>query len=98
MFECLQEHFAKHFDTNLTIIAFDNKKFSIINNVNHGQKYVAFLSFNKDNTVCGPLYTINVDGTRQTVFSTDNIDTRLDVYMYVDQLNNISKNFFEYFN
>jgi hypothetical protein len=93
----LCKHFAKHFDIDLYIIAFDNGKFSLINKDNHDKKNMAFLSFNKNNEVRGPLYTISDNGTNETVFSSDNVDIMLDVYMYVAQLNDSSKIFVRIF-
>ncbi len=97
MFKCLHDHFAEHFDIYLYIIAFDNGKFSLMNKINHDKKYTAFVTFNKDHTIHGPLCTKNVNGTTETVFSVDNRDIILDVYMYIAQLNDISKIFVRIF-
>jgi len=98
MFMYLRKHFAIQFDIDLYIIAYENGKFSLINQDNYNKKKMAFLSFNEDNTVCGPLYTVNVNGTKKTVFSSNNNDIRVDVYVYVTQLNSNSKILLEYFN
>jgi hypothetical protein len=68
-----------------------------MNTINHDKKYTAFVTFNKDHTIRGPLYTTNVNGTTETVFSVDNIDIILDVYMDIAQLNDISKIFIRIF-
>ncbi len=96
MFMYLCKNFAMHFDIDLYIIAFDNGKFSLINKNNKDKKNMAFLSFNEDHQVCGPLYTVNDNGTMEIVFASDNADILLDVYMYVTELNHSSKKFFEY--
>jgi len=96
MFMYLRKNFAKHFDIDLYIITFDNGNFSLSDKDNYDKKNMAFLSFNEDNTVCGPLYTISDNGTKETVFASENADIRLDVYLYVTELNHSSKIFFEY--
>jgi hypothetical protein len=97
MFMYLRKYFAIHFDIDLYIIAFDNGKFSMINKDKYDKKTMAYMLFNEDNTVCGPLCTINDNGTRETVFDIDDIDIQLHVYMYVAQLNDKSKNLIQIF-
>lgn len=97
MFMYLRKHFAKHFDIDLCIVAFDNGKFTLIKKNDYNKNTMAFLSFNKDNTVHGPLYITNVDGTRETIFFSNDNDICIDVYMYVAQLNTTSKIFLRYF-
>jgi len=97
MFMYLRKNFAKQFDIDLYIITFDNEKFSLITENNYGKQNKAFLLFNEDNTVCGPLYTISTNGNHETVFSVNDIDIDMDVYLYVAQLNYRSKIFIQIF-
>ncbi|CAF0808229.1 unnamed protein product [Adineta steineri] len=86
MFEYLRKNFAKYFDIDLYPIVFENENFSLITENNYEKNNKAYLSFNKDNTVHGPLYKTNVNGTTETVFSAnDNI--QVEVYMFVMELN-----------
>ncbi len=97
MFKCLHDHFAEHFDIYLYIIAFDNGRFSLMNKTTHDKKHTAFVTFNKDHTIRGPLYTKNVNGTTKTVFTGNNHNILIDVYMYIAQLNDIGKIFVQIF-
>ncbi|CAF0782970.1 unnamed protein product [Adineta steineri] len=86
MFMYLRQNFAKYFDIDLYPIAFVNEEFSLITENNDENKNKAFLLFNEDNTVRGPLYTKNGSGTTETVFSA-NYDTQVDVDSYLFGLN-----------
>jgi hypothetical protein len=67
MFQYLQEKFVKHFDIYLYIIAFDNGRFSLMNTINHDKKYTAFVTFNKDHTIRGPLFTMFENGVSSDI-------------------------------
>ncbi|CAF0937124.1 unnamed protein product [Adineta steineri] len=85
MFAYLRKNFAKYFDIDLQPIVFDNGKFLVIED-NYGKDNKAFLLFNKDNTVHGPLYIKNSKGTTETVFSADDY-IELFVTIYVSTIN-----------
>lgn len=93
MFEALHKHMEKHCDIDLYIIAYINGKFSMVPNQSHKHLPKACLLFNTDNSVCGPLYTINVRGDRKIVFSHDTYDSYFNRYMYTAQLNYTGKFF-----
>ncbi|CAF3743454.1 unnamed protein product [Rotaria sordida] len=61
MFESLRTYFAKFFDIDLYIIGFINEKFSIIHDDKHDKANMAYLQFNKDHTIYGPLYITSVN-------------------------------------
>lgn len=96
MFHYLCKNFAKHFDIELCIITYDNGKFSLIHKDDYNKEKIAYLSFNQDNTVRGPLYVTGADNTRETVFSKNDVDISIHAYIYVAQLNDKSKVFHEY--
>lgn len=91
MFMYLCKHFAKHYDIDLNLIICDNKKYSLMKNYIYEKKYVAFIKFDENNLICGPLYKTNVNGTVRTVFSVNNYDLCIDSYMYVTYLDDKRK-------
>ncbi|CAF1158005.1 unnamed protein product [Rotaria sordida] len=88
MFESLRTYFAKFFDIDLYIIGFINEKFSIIHDDKHDKANMAYLQFNKDHTIYGPLYITSVNGNNETVFSKD-AGIHVDICIYVVHLNDI---------
>ncbi|CAF0844276.1 unnamed protein product [Adineta steineri] len=86
MFANLRKKFAKYFDIDLYPIVFDNGNYSLITKNNYGEENKAFLLFKKDNTVDGPLFIKNGNGTIATVFSA-NDPFELFVTIYVSLLN-----------
>jgi hypothetical protein len=98
MFMNLIKHFTEFYDIDLYIINFDGTKFNVLNRDNYlkesSKANIAFLSFNEDNTVCGPLcITIDNDNV-QTVFSNDVLYIWHNIDDYLDELNKSSKRFF----
>ncbi|UJR37545.1 hypothetical protein I4U23_030246 [Adineta vaga] len=83
----LTKDFAKYFDIDLYLITFDNNEFCLNMENNYGKEHKAFLLLNKDYTVRGPLYTINTDGTKQSVFCNDDSLIQVEIYCYILQLN-----------
>lgn len=93
MFSCLQEHFAKHFDINLLIIAFRNGKFVLIPKENNERRYLVCLVFDQRDVLHGILYTIDHDGTVQTVFNASDYSVNVDAHLHVMRLNETSRFF-----
>ena len=98
MFTNLIKHFTELYDIDLYIINFHGTKFNVLNKDNYleenSKANIAFLSFNEDNTICGPLcMTIDSD-TVQTVFSNDVFYIWHNIDDYLDELNKSSKRFF----
>ncbi|CAF3554591.1 unnamed protein product [Rotaria sordida] len=89
MFESLRTYFAKFFDIDLYIIGFINEKFSIIHDDKHDKANMAYLQFNKDHTIYGPLYITSVNGNNETVFSKEDAGIHVDICIYVVHLNDI---------
>lgn len=87
-FQRFQQHFAEVFDCNLGIIAFDEGKFTLdMGSDNRTRK--AYICFNKDQTIRGPLYEVCPDGSIKTVFSSsmEDFDFHISVHLYVCRLN-----------
>jgi len=98
MFKMLIKHFKELYDTDLFIINFDGTKFDVFNKESYLQgnqkPNMAFLSFNEDNMICGPLYVTIGNETIHTVFSYDNLHIWNHVDDYLEELNKSSKFFF----
>lgn len=98
MFTILIKNFTELYDTDLYIINFNGTKFNVFNEDSYlkekSKANMAFLSFNEDNTVFGPLFvTINGE-TIHTVFSCSDFDIWHHIDAYLEELNKSSKLFY----
>ena len=63
---------------------------------NYNKSNIAFLLFNEDNVVQGPLCITKENGNKQIVFSKNDYSSHEDMYIYMTWLNDNS-NFFSIF-
>lgn len=91
MFTVLIKKFTELYDIDLYIINFNGTKFEVFNKYRYlkdgSNRNMAFLSFNEDNTICGPLCILMYDGTTQTIFSDSDFFVGHYVDDYLDELN-----------
>ncbi len=101
MFTILIEHFTEFYDTELFIINFDGTKFDVFNKESYlkvnSKTNMAFLSFNEDNMICGPLCVTIGNETIDTVFSCADLHIWNLVDDYLEELNKSSMFFYFFF-
>jgi hypothetical protein len=97
MFKYLIKTFVEIYDIDLIIIANKDGKFDQINTEAQEPSLrkakIAFLLFNKDYTVRGPLFMNNADGSIRTAFLLDDYLAKVDLYMYLLYLNDPGESF-----
>lgn len=97
MFKYLIKHFTEIYDIDLIVSGYKEGKFDQINAESQETLFTkptrAFLLFNKDNTVRGPMFITNVDGSMRTAFPSDCVLAKLDFRMYLAYLNNPGESF-----
>ena len=97
MFKYLITNFTEIYDIDLIVIGYREGKFVQINA--EAQETLptkpkqAFLLFNRDNSVCGPLFTTHVDGSIQAAFPCNCPSAKLYSYMYLAYLNDPGESF-----
>jgi hypothetical protein len=90
--------FAELYHIYLHFIAFHESKFQMINEwsfpdkIKQGQQ--AFIVLNGDYTVCGVLFSIGLDGRKQTVFPFDDMHVTSQVNKYIEELNRTGNVYF----
>ncbi len=101
MFTILIKYFTKFYDTELFIINFDGTKFDVFNKESYlkenSKTNMAFLSFNEDNMICGPLCVTIGNETINTVFSCADLHIWNLVDDYLEELNKSSMFFYFFF-
>jgi hypothetical protein len=90
--------FAQLYNIYLHFIAFHEGRFQMINECSFPDKtkqgQQAFIVLNGDYTVCGALFSVSLDGRKQTVFPFDDMRVTSQVNKYIEELNRIGKVYF----
>lgn len=91
MFNSICRYVAKSFDIDLFIVGYHSGEFTLIKSGTAERTHVAYLVFNEDHTVCGPLYRDGPSNVQETFFLSADHSVQWNVTLYIAGLNHRSE-------